>query len=917
MSGARPYPGSRWWKFDFHTHTPASKDWKGGPQTSAEEWLLSFTRADIDCVVVTDHNSGAWIDRLKAANAALAAGAGSAPAGYRKLTVFPGVEISAQGGVHVLAVFGPDATSSDIDSLLGSVGFRGTKGDSDDVTQRGLGEVLQLVLAARAIPIPAHADQPKGLLECLPGHDGAVSRRSRVDPQTLRQAVQAAQLLAVEWCDSALLPPQEVEKQVARLARVVGSDSHGDPAHHLPGSRFTWMKMAEPTLEGLRLALLDGNGVSIQRSDDGAFDPLQLPNHRIAAIEVERTRYMGNGRVTRMELSPYFSAVVGGRGSGKSTIVHALRLAMGRGFELVEGSDARVQFDAFKKVVKSRSGGGALRDESVVRVEWLDADTLFRLTWSTNAPVVVEELRGNTWHATASQAVHTGRFPIRILSQGQLAHLAGEGRRTLLGIIDEAASVGPLQAEFQEAIRTFKAQRAQLRELEGRLAEQPEVERRLNDTERKLQTFSSNNHVIVLRDVAQTNNQLRGIQSVIAQANEISKRISALAGDIALDDWAPQLFDADTNALAWRRDVDAAMVELRGRLQAEVDGLRKSAEAWWQDPRLTALAHRHQSAHAAYAELQQRLSASGVEDLGAFERLTRERHALEQRVRELDRLKQDRTALLTALEGQFALIRARRLAVTAARKAFISRVLHGNPHVQMSIAEHGCDARQVEREIRDLLGVEDSFAIDILSTDGDAERGLAVDLANATAKLDAIDAFRRKVLSVDAGFNGHFRNHLAKKVAEPEFADRVHVWWPEDDLRIDYQRAGKWAPIEQGSQGQRSAALLAFLLAFGEEPIVLDQPEDDLDNHLIYDLIVRQIRENKRRRQMIIVTHNPNVVVNGDAEFVQVMGFAGGQCVIKEQGALQDDAVREEVCRVMEGGREAFERRWKRLGGQG
>ena len=149
----------------------------------------------------------------------------------------------------------------------------------------------------------------------------------------------------------------------------------------------------------------------------------------------------------------------------------------------------------------------------------------------------------------------------------------------------------------------------------------------------------------------------------------------------------------------------------------------------------------------------------------------------------------------------------------------------------------------------------------------------------------------------------------------PEFGDRVRCWFPEDDLRIEYRRGHNcWVPITEGSQGQRSAALLAFLLAFGDEPLVLDQPEDDLDNHLIYDLIVRQIRENKLRRQLLIVTHNPNVVVNGDAEMVHALNFKNGQCQVVERGALQDVSVREEVCRVMEGGREAFARRWARLG---
>lgn len=108
--------------------------------------------------------------------------------------------------------------------------------------------------------------------------------------------------------------------------------------------------------------------------------------------------------------------------------------------------------------------------------------------------------------------------------------------------------------------------------------------------------------------------------------------------------------------------------------------------------------------------------------------------------------------------------------------------------------------------------------------------------------------------------------------------------------------------------------MLAFLLAYGKEPLVLDQPEDDLDNHLIYDLIVRQIRENKLKRQIIVVTHNPNIVVNGDAEMLHALDFKEGQCRVVQSGSLQQENVREEVCRVMEGGREAFKRRYRRLG---
>lgn len=123
-----------------------------------------------------------------------------------------------------------------------------------------------------------------------------------------------------------------------------------------------------------------------------------------------------------------------------------------------------------------------------------------------------------------------------------------------------------------------------------------------------------------------------------------------------------------------------------------------------------------------------------------------------------------------------------------------------------------------------------------------------------------------------------------------------------------------WQPISQGSAGQRNAAILAFLLSYGEEPLVIDQPENDLDNALITDLVVQQLREIRKRRQLIIVTHNPNIVVNADADLVISLSFSGGQIAISEIGGLQEQRVRDEICRIVEGGREAFESRYARIG---
>ncbi len=106
------------------------------------------------------------------------------------------------------------------------------------------------------------------------------------------------------------------------------------------------------------------------------------------------------------------------------------------------------------------------------------------------------------------------------------------------------------------------------------------------------------------------------------------------------------------------------------------------------------------------------------------------------------------------------------------------------------------------------------------------------------------------------------------------------------------------------------------MIPFGSKkdvPLIIDQPENDLDNHLITGLVVKQLQDNKSRRQIIVVTHNPNIVVNGDAEMVHAMGFKNGQCHPVAQGTLQEPEVRRDVCEVMEGGELALLKRYRRL----
>ena len=926
------YPGSRWWKFDFHSHTPASADYGKGPdqasirQITPEDWLLGYMRAGVDCVAVTDHNSGDWIDRVKMALRTLNQRQHSE---FRPLHLFPGVEVTANGGIHVLAVFDTDKGSSEIDRLLGDVGYQGDSGGSDVAAHEAPIGVVEAICNQGGIPILAHVDGPSGAWS-LPGN-------------TLGPLLECGGLFAMEVVDSGSERPDLYQQRRFAWAEVLGSDSHhpsGGAGDRFPGSHFTWVKMAEPSLEGLRLALLDGRGFSIRRSDDSeSFDPFALPVHCIEEVEVRDARYLGRGQSARLAFSPWLNALVGGRGTGKSTVLHALRLAARREqalLDLDESSTPRSTFERFDRVPENRMKSGGLTNDTAIQWIVMRDGVRHRVHWRQDGagPGVEEEADGTGWVPSSVTPEH---LPIRIFGQGEIAELAGENQRALLRVVDEAAAVGGSNEALKEARNAFFAVRARIREMEGKLARRSDIVVKREDVERKLKRFEDAGHTAILTAFRHRRRQHREVDRHFDVAEAAAARIDEVAETLLPEDLPEGLFDQtsqeDLQAVSTIatlagaiRDASQALREAARRLRETVVKQRENlaASAWQVDV---------DSAAKEYERLVESLRAEGVTELAEYGRLAQDRQSLDGELSDLDSLSETRDKLVEQSTSLLTGLLAARRGVSAARNAFLTEKLASNRFVRIGLRTYGEDPRVIERSLREALGVlDDRFEMDIFALDGDGVgRGCVADLLSdlpedSTERRSVeienrIVELKRRFSAACAGkdeFGGHFNNFLARESGRsPSFLDKLLTWFPEDALQVEYSRSGDgtdFQPIGQASAGQRSAAMLAFLLAYGEEPLVLDQPEDDLDNHLIYDLVVRQMRENKLRRQIIVVTHNPNIVVNGDAEMLHVLDFRRGQCRIVEAGSLQQEAIREEVCQVMEGGREAFERRYRRLG---
>jgi len=137
---------------------------------------------------------------------------------------------------------------------------------------------------------------------------------------------------------------------------------------------------------------------------------------------------------------------------------------------------------------------------------------------------------------------------------------------------------------------------------------------------------------------------------------------------------------------------------------------------------------------------------------------------------------------------------------------------------------------------------------------------------------------------------------------------------PEDEIEVSYKQNGSrtYKLLSNASAGQKCSAILTYILSHGKIPLLLDQPEDDLDNHLISDLVVERLRKCKEERQIIVVTHNANIPVNGDSEYIVALDSNSNYINILTSGTLEENSLKTEICNVMEGGEDAFKMRSKR-----
>ena len=878
----RNFPGAKWWKFDFHAHTPASNDFEehfppnSSDEITPESWLIRFMREGIDCVAITDHNCGDWIGELQETLEWMRE---SQHQDYKPLVLFPGVEITALGGVHILAIFGPERTQQDIDALMGAVQYDGTRGKSDGVTNKSIFDVVGIITRQGGIAVPAHVDLPNGLFKKLSGND-------------LRSVLNSANLHAMEIINDSFEPPQLYTDMKLQWSRVKGSDTHFRTNDRF-GS-FTWVKMDKPSMEGLKLALTDSDA-SVNCNPD--IDPNRHAEWTIEKLTVTNAKYVGRPRSVECEFSPFLNAIIGGRGTGKSTLLELMRLTLQRKDDIPQRL-----IEENRKYYDAKSNEGLLLRSCQISLICRKGTARYRLNWeSETSKSTIEEFKEEAWTPIPGEI--RSLFPAHIYSQKQIFELAGEPS-AILDIIDEAPDVK--KAEYEEEKRRlenrYKQTGHKIHELNQILGEENRLQGELNDVSRQIRQIENSGH----REALQTFRTRRQQNSVINNLENEWESIANQLGEVSNTITPPTI---SNNIYQDHPDMLSALIsnnkkweELQQKLKAlslEANTIvsewqsQKATAAWMRD--LTQDMDRHQEVIAALTE--QNI------DPNLYPELLEKHRTIENSLQEMDAHRSLRLDLRAAKEVTSRRLTENREKLTERRRFFLARVLQGNTSVKIKVEPFGENWDSIEKSLRNILALDSGYKRDFES------------LKHTYTNADdgKIDLLKDKILKIRAGTEQPQDGRLTERLRRLtlDSISNLELWLPTDDLDITFGQNNQ--PIEQGSPGQKTAALLAFILSYGDDPLLLDQPEDDLDNELIYKLVVQQLKQIKTKRQVVVITHNANIVVNADAEMVLPLKITKGQTVVHEPASLQRKQVRESICNVLEGGRQAFMLRYKRI----
>lgn len=587
-----------------------------------------------------------------------------------------------------------------------------------------------------------------------------------------------------------------------------------------------------------------------------------------------------------IEFSAGLNVLIGERGTGKTSVIELLRYALQAG-SLLDGAEARL-------TERARAALG----DGVVRVEAEGPD----------GPIEVSRSYRD------SEPRRVGAIPnVTVVGQTEMESIGYEPR-SRLRLLDRYGG-GASAVEAQEATSALSETRSLTEQL-------TQVRHDLARVAQALDELAG-----VPDDLANAvEAQQRGLESVNATAEE-AERLSALQSQVeAARQFLDQIRDAEGVLEANRRLVADASTRWRDSPLAQVDGgtglaagaleaMSKAREALSvanaegeraatlllelraaQETSLANLDRETKALRDHLESLQEGLSAAARAVEGLRERAGTRTALLERRVQleaELRKLAQERQAAYTAVSE----LRAKRLDRRLDVAASLSRDF--GPSIRVRV-NGGADRSNFVAAI-----------IEALTGSGLHYNTLGPLLAESMSPLELVEAaeqLNEDAIATAAGLPGTRAAQIAMQLNTSELADLALS--PIDDvIELELLDGAEYKPMKILSIGQRCTVVLPVILGAPTTCLILDQPEDNLDNAFLASTIVPGIAARASESQVIIATHNANIPVLGGAKRVLHMGSDGARGFLVSAGGLEASDTRRAITEIMEGGLEAFQRR--------
>lgn len=829
----------------------------------------------IEVIAVTDHY------RVDAStglvNAARAAG----------LFAFNGFEAVTKDGVHFLCLFDQDKDNV-LERFIGECGIHDTK----TASPTGILDATELLNCAKkwgGICIAAHVVGEGGLLRKLSGQ----SRVNAWKSDDLLACALAGPIDEAPEGVKQILRNKDGEHRRRRAVAVLNASDADDPEDLKKDGASCFIKMSNVSVEALRQAFLDPESRIRLHSDSQSE-----PHAEFVAVTWEGG-FLGD---TSVHFNGNLNVLVGGRGTGKSTMIESMRYTLG--LEPL-GEEARKAHDGVIRYVL-RPG---TKISLLVRSHKPSA-RCYTIERSVPNPPIVKDEAGEIL-TLSPRDVMPG---VEVFGQHEISELS-KSREKLTLLLERFVDRDPtlsgrkskLKLEMERSRSRIVDVRREMKALDERLANLPGLE----ETQKRFQEAGLEER---LKEKSLLIREERVFANVVERLDPMRALHSELVGWLPLDAAfvSPKALDGLPNA-AILSEIGEIFGTLSTKLKetadelatalAEADSAIAGTKARWEEKRKTV--------EETYETLLRELQKSKI-DGAEFIRLRKQIEELRPLRDKKETLKRDlvsheahRRKLLSEWEDTKA--SEYREFQSAAKN--VSRKLRDRVRVEVTMAGNREPLEQLLREVGGNLSaaLERLRSLDQLSLPEFAERcregkealikhyGLPTGSADRIAQAD-LDMFMR-IEELDLPATTKIELNTAADGESPT-----------------------WQTLESLSTGQKATAVLLLLLLESEAPLVVDQPEDDLDNRFITEGVVPIMRQEKRRRQFVFSTHNANIPVLGDAELILGLAASGegreGHAKIapEHMGSIDSKPVRELVEDILEGGKDAFEMRRSKYG---